>query len=72
MRGVVQRLPTRFRTRRGFAALIGIVAFFGYGGWYAIQGKGILWSLVAGITSGLTAFLFFWFVFSRVGTGFDD
>jgi hypothetical protein len=69
---MIQRLPKTFRTRRGFAALIGIVAFLGFGVWYLIQGEGFPVSLVAGITSGLTAFLFFWFVLSRVGTGFDD
>jgi fucose permease len=72
MRAMIERLPSMFRTRRGFAALIGIVAFFGYGGWSLTQGKGIVLSLVAGVTSGFVAFLFFWFVFSRAGTGFDD
>lgn len=49
---VVQRLPRIFRTRWGFSGLIGIVAFFGYGGWYLVQGKGIVLSLVAGVTFG--------------------
>jgi hypothetical protein len=61
-----------FRTRRGFAALFGIVAFFGYGGWSLFQGKGLLISLLAGFSSGVVVFLFFWFLFSRVGAGFDD
>jgi len=69
---IVQRLPRIFRTRRRFSGLIGTVAFFGYGGWYLVQGRGIVLSLVAGVTSGFVAFLFFWFVFSRAGTGFDD
>jgi hypothetical protein len=49
-----------------------MVAFLGYGGWYLIHGEGLLISLVAGIGSALVAFLFFWFVFSRAGSGFDD
>jgi hypothetical protein len=69
---IIERLPPRFRTRRGFSAFIGIVAFVGYGGWHLIQGDGIVLSLVAGVISGLVAFFFFWLVFSRVGTGFDD
>jgi len=69
---IIERLPPRFRTRAGFSALIGIVAFFGYGGWHLAQGSGIVLSLVAGLTSGLTAFLFFLVVFSQVGTGFDE
>ncbi|HEV1992316.1 MAG TPA: hypothetical protein VGR34_05585 [Candidatus Dormibacteraeota bacterium] len=71
-RGLVQRLPTRFRTRRGFAFLLGTLAFFGYGGWYLIQGQGVLSSLLAAVASAVAAFLFFWWVFSRVGSGFDD
>ncbi len=71
-RGLVQRLPPWFRTRRRFAFLLGILAFFGYGGWYLIQGEGVLTSLLAAATSGVAAFLFFWYVLSRTGTGFDD
>jgi hypothetical protein len=72
MRGIVELLPSRFRTRRGFSALLGIVAFLGYGGWHLIHGDSPLISLVAGVGSALVAFLFFWLVFSRIGTGFDD
>ena len=72
MGGLIEHLPARFRTRSGFSSLIGIVAFFGYGGWYLIQGKGIVLSLVAAATSGLVAFFFFLVVFTQVGTGFDD
>jgi len=52
--------------------LLGTLAFFGYGGWYLIQGQGVLSSLLAAVASGVAAFLFFWFAFSRVGSGFDD
>jgi hypothetical protein len=71
-RGLIERLPTRFRTRRGFSFLLGIVAFFGYGGWYLSQGRGVLSSLLSGVVSGLGTFLFFWWLFSREGSGFDD
>lgn len=72
MGAIVERMPKMFRTRRGFSAALGILTFIGYGGWYLVRGKGPLTSLVAGVASGLTAFLFFWLVFSWAGTGFDD
>jgi hypothetical protein len=71
-RGLVQLLPARFRTRRRFAFLLGALAFFAYGGWYLLQGQGLLSSLVAAVVSGVAAFLFFWWWFSRPGSGFDD
>jgi len=71
-RGLIQRLPPRLRTRRGFASLLGVLAFFGYGGYYLSQGQSVLSSLLAAILSGLGAFLFFWWMFSRQFSGFDD
>jgi hypothetical protein len=71
-RGLIQHLPSRFRTRRGFASLLGILAFFGYGGWYLSQGQSVVSSLLSAILSGLGAFLFFWWLFSRQFSGFDD
>ena len=69
---IVERLPRVFRTRRGFAFLLGLVALFGYGGWHLAKGDGLAISLVAGLSSGLTVFLLSWLLFSLWGTGFDD
>jgi hypothetical protein len=70
---LIRRLPPKLRTRRGFASLIGGAAFFGYGSWHLFaKGDGVVLSLLAGLASGVAVFLFFWFFFSRIGTGFDD
>jgi hypothetical protein len=71
-RGLAQLVPARFRTRRRFALVLGALAFFAYGGWYLLQGQGLLSSLIAAVASGVAAFLFFWWWFSRPGSGFDD
>jgi hypothetical protein len=63
---IVERLPKVFRTRRGFSMLIGILTFAGHGGWDLIQGEVTLRSFVFSVVDGLGAFLFFWFVFSRL------
>jgi hypothetical protein len=69
---VLRFLPPRYRKRRSFSALRGLVVFGVVGGWYDLHGSGRGISFLAGILSGITAFLFFWYVFSRAGTGFDD
>jgi hypothetical protein len=69
---LVQLLPPGFRTRRRFAFLLAAVAFFGYGGWYLLQGQGLLTSLLAAVAAGVAGFLFFWWWFCRPGSGFDD
>jgi hypothetical protein len=68
----IERLPPRFRTRRGFVSLIAMVAFFGEGGWYLfVKGDGLVWSLLSGIGAAIVAFLFFWPISNYIG-GFDD
>lgn len=68
----IERLPPRFRTRRGFVSLIAIVAFFGEGGRYLfVQGGGLGWSLLSGIGAAIVAFLFFWPISNYI-RGFDD
>lgn len=65
----IDHLPPPFRTRRGFAALLGGVAFIGFSAYYLTRGHGPL-SIVEGLASGITLFLFCWFVFGAM-TGFD-
>ena len=68
----IERLPPRFRTRRGFVSLIAIVAFFGEGGWYLfVKGDGLGWSVLSGIGAAIVAFLLFWPISSYI-RGFDD
>jgi hypothetical protein len=65
----IDYLPPLFRTRRGFAALLGGVAFVGFSGYYLAKGDGPL-AVLGGLGSGFTVFFFCWFVF-RGMTGFD-
>jgi hypothetical protein len=65
----IDRLPTPFRTRRGFAALLGGVAFVGFSAYYLAKGDGAL-SVLGALAAGVTVFLFCWFVL-RAMPGFD-
>jgi hypothetical protein len=68
----IQRLPPRFRTRRGFGSLIAIVAFLGYGGWHLfVSGDSLVWSLAHGIGGAIGVTLLFWPI-SNLVSGFDE
>jgi hypothetical protein len=67
---LIDRLPARFRTRKGFTLLLALVSFLGSGGYsLLIERYDPVSSLLDGCGSALFVFLFFWFV-SRNMTGF--
>jgi len=67
----IERLPPIFGTRRGFGALIAVVAFLGYGGWHLLNGGGLIWSLVNGFGGAIGVWLFYR-PLSKYIRGFDD
>jgi len=64
----IDHFPPAFRTRRGFAALLGGVGFIGFTTYHLATGDGPV-SILGGLASGVTVFVLCWYVFGAM-TGF--
>jgi hypothetical protein len=69
---LIDRLPPRFQTRRGFAAMLSGVAFFGYSGYNLFErGYNLGIALLFGCLSAAGVFIFLWIIFRNM-SGFED
>jgi hypothetical protein len=68
---LIDHLPRRLRTRRGFTQLLAGVGFLASAGYSLfVDGYGLVSSLLDGVLSGVFIFFFFWYL-SRNLTGFE-